>query len=48
MKESKKKVLIQDLSNEEAINTYGGKTVACINYVVRNGNIVIVLGKKEV
>jgi hypothetical protein len=35
MKESKKKVMMQELSKEEATNTYGGKR--CIAMVVAAG-----------
>ncbi|MDR0746192.1 MAG: hypothetical protein LBF17_06845 [Mediterranea sp.] len=45
MKESKKKVMMQELSKEEATNTYGGATKAYLNYVVINGKIAIVMGK---
>lgn len=47
MKELKKKVVMQELSKEEAVSTYGGKTIACLNYIVKDGKIAIVVGKKE-
>ena len=43
MKDSKKKVMLQELSKEEATNTYGGATGIAMVKVTRNGKVGIAL-----
>lgn len=39
---------IQELTKEESTKIFGGKTVAVIKTIVRDGKICVILCKKEV